>query len=271
MKKQKSIVKALVYFLAYFVILNVVALIIQIPPMIKQLVALGGEATREQIMEITSNVAGETSIAASFFGNIVALVCLWLFFKLRKKKPFEEVGIHKCDPKLLIVLTVFGVGFSSVVTTVVQAVPFPESIVADFTESYSLVYGGNAVIRFIATVILAPIAEEVFLRGLIYTRLRNGSNIAVATVVSALVFGLLHGSIIWILITFMMGVMLAVVFEKTGSLLYCILIHFANNMLSLLPLESGSLAEIVVTGILAVLMICSAVYLYKYGKKKSAS
>lgn len=90
---------------------------------------------------------------------------------------------------------------------------------------------------FIGVGILAPIAEEMFFRGALYTWFRRRFNFWVAVIVSSVLFGLAHfDSLGVVLSSLVMGVALAIVFEYTRSLYTAIGIHILNNSLAVLLL-----------------------------------
>lgn len=265
--------KALLYFVAFLGVQLIVSFAFGIVASVNMMLEIGVSAPEEQILEAMSKLESEITAYATLIAlitNALSLILIWLFFKLRKKKLFIEIGLHKCNFKLLLVTAVFGVSFSNIASVIVQMLPFPESMVKSFTESHAVLNEGNPIIGFIAVVFLAPITEEVFFRGLIYTRLKRGIHIIPAAIISSLLFGALHGEVIWIMITFLMGLMLVWVFERTKSLLPCIAVHALNNALaqitSYLADDSG-IVEIIILGVCVFLLICSVVYIRMDSKK----
>ena len=92
-------------------------------------------------------------------------------------------------------------------------------------------------VTFIGVGILAPIAEELFFRGALYTWFRRRFNFWVAVSVSSVLFGLAHfDSLGVVLSSLVMGVALAIVFEYTRSLYTAIGIHILNNSLAVVLL-----------------------------------
>jgi membrane protease YdiL (CAAX protease family) len=78
-------------------------------------------------------------------------------------------------------------------------------------------------------VLLAPLAEEVTFRGLIYRIFRQSMLPWSATLLSALIFGLMHvelGKAVW---AFLLGLVAATAYEQTRSLLTPFLIHGLFN------------------------------------------
>jgi len=89
-----------------------------------------------------------------------------------------------------------------------------------------LVFGG----------VIVPIAEEIFFRGLLYSWLRQTLKIWPAILISSALFGVLHGEISIAGATFLMGIILAWIYEKSTSLWPAISIHIINNSIKLLVL-----------------------------------
>jgi len=84
----------------------------------------------------------------------------------------------------------------------------------------------------LAIVVLAPIAEELFFRGVVFNAwLREGGR-RYAYVGSAALFAVIHVSLISLLPIFLLGLALAWVYERTGSLLAPIAMHATVNGIS---------------------------------------
>jgi membrane protease YdiL (CAAX protease family) len=86
---------------------------------------------------------------------------------------------------------------------------------------------------FVAAAILAPLAEEVFYRGLLYGYLRRRVGTAAAVAVSALLFALAHGSLTLALPLAAVGAGLALLYQASGSLWPAVWAHAVVNTLSL--------------------------------------
>jgi membrane protease YdiL (CAAX protease family) len=80
-------------------------------------------------------------------------------------------------------------------------------------------------------IFIAPVAEEVFFRGLFYGSLRSRLSVPSAAVICGLVFGLIHfgTGLSAVPILIVLGIIFCLVREKTGSLYPCIGMHALNN------------------------------------------
>ena len=85
------------------------------------------------------------------------------------------------------------------------------------------------------TCLIAPIAEEVFFRGLLFPMLRARIGVAWGVVLTGALFSIVHalGSPVEALIVlFVLGAGLCLLYLRTGSLLPCIGLHALNNAIS---------------------------------------
>ena len=95
---------------------------------------------------------------------------------------------------------------------------------------------GAVPVQILLIAIAAPVAEEICFRGMLFGGLRERLPLWAAALISGAIFGLLHVttgvSVVPPLIVF--GFLLAFVYEKTGSIVPCILLHMLNNSVALL-------------------------------------
>ena len=89
------------------------------------------------------------------------------------------------------------------------------------------------VLYFLAIAVVAPLAEEFALRGIVLSMLKKfGEGFAI--VMSALIFGFMHGNLIQIPFAFIAGLALGFVAVKCGSLWGAVLLHAIVNTVSIL-------------------------------------
>ncbi len=86
---------------------------------------------------------------------------------------------------------------------------------------------------FISAAILAPVSEELLFRGALFRLLRDiFGNEREAVIATALLFALIHWNLQQFLSLFLMGVLLQLACNQTKTLLTAVLMHAANNLLS---------------------------------------
>lgn len=83
------------------------------------------------------------------------------------------------------------------------------------------------------SLLVAPLGEEALLRGALYPALRRSVPPAVATAVTCVVFSILHGNLVQGIVVVPLGVLLAVVYERTQRLVAVMVLHVAFNTAAL--------------------------------------
>jgi uncharacterized protein len=83
----------------------------------------------------------------------------------------------------------------------------------------------------LAGAVLVPIAEELLFRGIGYGALRR-YGVVVATVLSAVIFGLAHGINVVLPATILIGVVNALLYERSRSIWPSVVAHGTNNALA---------------------------------------
>jgi hypothetical protein len=100
-----------------------------------------------------------------------------------------------------------------------------------FDEDLAWGSAGVLLASLLGTVVFAPVLEEIVFRGLLYATLRRWVGWPTAAVVSAAVFAGAHGyGVAGFGSVFASGVMWAIAYEKTRSLLPGMAAHAANNV-----------------------------------------
>ena len=174
---------------------------------------------------------------STLFANLVAPVSLYLFAlpvlliiasRVEAKKPEKKkMGVGKW---LLFLLVGFGVMYiGAIIGNTVMS--YLSAITGyDYSNSLeSIIDGDKLWLTAIFTVIVAPIGEELVFRKLIIDRTQKYGG-AVCILLSALIFGLMHGNFYQLFYAFGLGLILGYMYYSTGRILPCMLIHAAVNL-----------------------------------------
>ena len=102
---------------------------------------------------------------------------------------------------------------------------FRESLIR-FSHSSLLNY-----LFIIDDILLFPIGEELFFRGYCYIKLKKHVGIRLGIIISSLIFSFYHQDIGAIIPYFLIGVILAMVYEQSKSLIPSFLIHILYNFI----------------------------------------
>ena len=206
-------------------------------------------ATVSYIFNITDHGMLIGSDIGSFIANVMILGIFYLVTRKNTVQPEK-----KKKQSFMIVPAAF---FALIIwNLIIGAVDFSLSSlsgVPDEGMSYSPLFG------LITIAVLPAVFEEFAFRKVIYGYMRKHGKI-IAAVFSSLLFGLMHQNLTQGLFAFGMGLLMCYVYEKTGRIIYTMLLHFLNNAISvLLPFipeykNYGGMAEAAL-GIIAIITI----------------
>lgn len=199
------------------------------------------------------NIAYEWLILISTLANFIIFTGIfYLFSILPKKISFSSVGLIKFKPEwhwlvLIPAIVIALMPLRSIVGVIVEL-----TIHGDFSglESRSAILMPENItvlsflLAFIGIGILAPIGEEMFFRGFVHTNLTDHFSFGWRVFISSLIFSLGHYDSIGVIATsFVMGVFLAIAYEKSKSLWFSIGMHIVNNSISVLLLYAMALIQ----------------------------
>lgn len=85
---------------------------------------------------------------------------------------------------------------------------------------------------------IVPVGEEIFFRGFVYGTLRRWG-VVPGTLLSAIYFGAVHEQIVHFLPIALLGIVLALLYERTGSLIPSMAVHGINNVVAILAIVYG--------------------------------
>lgn len=208
---------------------------------------------------------------------IILFGFLAVFFAVRHKNFLKEIKVKTVSPAAVGGCAVLGAGaqFAAVLllTFIYALMPF----LAHFSVSEDLdniVSAPNPVLNFLFIAVITPLMEEVIFRGLVYTRLRRSFNTAAAVVLCGIIFGAAHMNIEQFLYAAPLGMLMAAVFEKYGSLWAPFAVHFAfnggNYLAGFLPTEGRyEMLAPALTFMGCGLMLLSIAFIFGTSKERS--
>ncbi|MBP1550178.1 MAG: CPBP family intramembrane metalloprotease [Oscillospiraceae bacterium] len=184
-------------------------------------------------------------IIGGCFPAIVAMFtfggyCLFTRYDARELFRTEKVrGSEVCRYALIILmLQQVSVFCTIIISTVLYMMGLEVPDMNMVYEHKPSVYAADV----IASVILAPIGEELIYRGVV---LRSCAKVSqrFAIFFSAFVFGIMHGNPYQFVLGFMLGIPLAIITIRTGSLIPAIICHMVNNAAACIPSVVGYFNE----------------------------
>lgn len=148
------------------------------------------------------------------------------FFSKRK---YETPKKNKLSPKqfigFVLVMTAFaaiGLIISTVLASLIDLSSAAESVT-------SLTTGDNLFLKILTVGIVAPIGEELIFRKIVVDATHKYSE-KFAIFFSGLLFSLFHGNFVQFFFTFLVGMLFAYVYTRTGNIFYSMALHMLMNL-----------------------------------------
>lgn len=192
----------------------------------------------EHFSELIIQTINENSMYILAVVQLVIIPIMFAIFKSDFIQRRNEGRLYKYSFKNILPKYLFIIGFGIAVmyfgNVLISFVSFflPQSSIDKFTEVNDTLYSGSIFIQFFTIVIGAPIMEELVVRGLVYNRVKDYLGAIWAAVVSAVLFGVMHGNIVQGLYATIVGLALAFVYERYKSLWAPIFMHATCNLAS---------------------------------------
>jgi hypothetical protein len=172
-----------------------------------------------------------------------ALVLVHFFLREHHTDWTEGFGLNRNTGHALLLGTVLGLiilpivlGLQSISILVLQWLTFhpheQETVeLLRQTESWP-----NRLVLGIATILIAPAAEEVIFRGILYPLIKRAGYPRIALWSTAIVFGLIHFNLASFVPLTFLALILVWLYEYTGNLLACFTVHSLFNALNFIAL-----------------------------------
>lgn len=229
------------------------------------------------------------SVKLGFWGTVVNEVCIIavpVFFVWYMKSDYRTLFSLRAPRPAAVpgsVLLYIGTYCLMLAASSVLLKLFPDSA-QNLEIAFSPVVEQPFGVLVLVMALLPAICEEMLFRGFLFGSLRRKFDLKWAVLISALVFGAFHMSLVKLLPTAMLGAAFAVIASVSGSLYVGMALHFINNALSaaamkypeavgrvlpfLMQETFGTVELLILTGTGAVLAGIGALLLRRAGRKE---
>lgn len=170
-----------------------------------------------------------------FLSTVVAYGLIWVFlikgrYKVFSSSDFSQIQERLWIPILLIILGLQLVNQSFLDVYHQFFFPEYENLIRHVRNDWSV----PAILSSVVAIFMAPVLEELLFRKVIFGNLLKKNSFLISMLVSSFYFAIIHFPMYGkMLPVFILGCTSAFVYYKTGKLFYSILLHFANNFISM--------------------------------------
>lgn len=202
-----------------------------------------------------------STLYVTLIGDLTAAIILYLFYRkdqMHRKEGFSGTGkaFVWAPPVIWFSVIILAIATGQFLNDLINGLHLND-LFTGYSEVSEQAFSGQPVGLMILVVgIIGPICEELMFRGIVFHRLKDWVKPQAAIVISALLFGIYHGNVVQFFYATCMGVMLAIIYDKTGTLWISIVAHIAANLWSLFGSSFwSSLWQQIPAGMLCSIMI----------------
>ena len=165
---------------------------------------------------------------ATFACNVLmALSCLFLF---RRSLYLKSSHVPSCTPWKRSLIAIGGCILGAIALDLLgELLALPNILEEQMIDMCRAPWG------VLAIAIGAPLGEEIMFRwGIMGHMLRRNSSVPTAILVSAVLFGLMHMNPAQVFFAAAMGIMLGILYWRSGNIIWPIILHVLNNSVACL-------------------------------------
>lgn len=268
--KKPSKVGAFFYGLLVMAIYLILVSIPQLFVLVPIMVQAGAESAGNQqlyteiYMDLIEKSADKLTVSTCI-GTVIAVIiaAIWFFFGVYKKKKasgaIEKVGPKLKNAKSIIFLISISITANAISTFIMGLLlilmPTAGSV---YLNSMNAIMGGVQILGSLLAIILAPIGEELCLRGIVMNRTQKSFGLIGCVVLSGIFFGIYHLNPIQGIYVIPMGMIFGYISYKYKSVIPAIIAHLINNFAALFlgvlyTTWYTTLIVIVVFGVIAII------------------
>lgn len=167
-----------------------------------------------------------------------------LFVKDRKlEKTYREAsGFEKCEKAPLwgygsiLIFGMAGCVAATCLVTMAQLAFYDPQ----YAQSAEVMYAAGLPVQLLALGVVVPVAEEMMFRGVLFKRFRERQGFWYSAVCSSIFFGFMHTNVTQTVYTFLLGLILAYLYEKFDSLKAPVFLHILMNAGSVILTDTGA-------------------------------
>jgi membrane protease YdiL (CAAX protease family) len=198
----------------------------------------------------TNGAAGFPELAATLGADVATVTTIVIWLSTRHPTWVQVLGFPAKGRRVKEVAIAIGMGpvvytgaalvAAVVLSVLLGAISGRDATTPEQIDAQSLSAGAK-VFTVLVAVVVAPIAEELVFRGIIFRSLRDHRGFWIGAVVSSLLFGLVHfvpapwqDTVLLQCTMVFTGLALAAIYEWRGNVLSCIVTHMSFNTIGII-------------------------------------
>ena len=187
----------------------------------------------DRAAELYDAFASDYSTVILLSSQVLTILIIMALAKLRGMPLWALVqGGQNIGRRQVACLLMAGACGNILTTGAMELLPLPQQLMESYNQASQGLNTSLLWADLLSVAIFAPLVEELIFRGLVLSRLRKAMPAWLAVLLQGLVFGFVHGQLVWIVYATLFGLLLGYVRLRTDSLKASILLHMGFNLSS---------------------------------------
>ncbi len=200
--------------------------------------------------------------------GIASVISIPIFYRMLNKewmkRPYRLQTLKPVYKKYIYVALV-AIGLTVAFNLGVNAFEFFRYDV-DYARIARGIYSEPLYLQVLVIGFLMPISEELMFRGLVFERISNYGSETAGAVLTSLLFGLYHGTMIQLVYAFVFSLLMIFAYKRCGSFIAPMIFHIISNLSSLVMNQLRPMSSMQYS--IGIVLFCMIGLLGLYGLKK---
>lgn len=187
-----------------------------------------------KFLDSLDRITSENTALVMIISAIITIPILYYIAYKEQEKEVLKLGYSYKKKSVYIDYTsviVLGISLALGLSRILSSLPI-DNILGNYEKTSKELFMSDPVFLFVAVVILMPVVEEFVFRKIIYNRIKFYSDKVTAIYLSAIFFGFYHMNLVQGIYAFLVGIILAYLYEEYGDIRMPITLHIAANAAS---------------------------------------
>lgn len=221
-----------------------------------------------QILELKNAAYEMLNKNVVLISGIAAVISIPIFYRMLNKewmkRPYSLQTLKPVYKKYIYVALV-AIGLTVAFNLGVNAFELFRYDV-DYARIARGIYSEPLYLQVLVIGFLMPISEELMFRGLIFERISNYGSETAGVILTSLLFGLYHGTMIQLVYAFVFSLLMIFAYKRCGSFMAPMVFHIVSNLSSLAMNQLRPMSSMQYS--IGIVLFCMIGLLGLYGLKK---
>ena len=217
------------------------------------LVYIIADISKTMALRVFPDMSAVTALLISY---CLIISFYFLIFIFRKENFLSYIGFKSFNVLDFLLAAVLGIIANFLTKIAMTVIKLPDGWLSKFSDSNeALSQNADKALLIVCIVLLAPVIEEIVFRGALLTSLTRAAGPVLAAIITSGLFAAAHrGGVIQIFYAFIIGVMLAAIRRRTGSIYAALAFHLTYNGINFISLPSGDISIGTVAALILMLL-----------------